>query len=114
MPPTSSTAAATVTAYITHLRTMVTLLQDESYAHDTLILDALLCLERMMDRGRVLYATYVSIEDRQHPTSELHAELDSLRAVIAARLQALPPTKAKMILQSRVNEAGSSWWHLIQ
>jgi predicted component of type VI protein secretion system len=114
MPSLPSSPAPVITAYITQLRAIIALLQDESYAHDTLILDALLCLERMLDRGRVVQATYVPPEATQHPTSELHAELDALRAVIATRLQALPPGEAKSLLQSRVNEAGSSWWHLIQ
>jgi hypothetical protein len=113
MPSTSSSPATIVTTYITHLRAMIALLQDESLATDASVLDILLSLERMLDHGRALHATYVSIEDRVHQTSELHAELDSLRSVIANRLQSLPPTEAKALLQSRLSEAGSSWWHLV-
>jgi hypothetical protein len=111
--PSSPNAAALIATYITHLRASVTLLQDETLATDTLVLDTLLSLERMLDRGRVLYATYVPLEDRHEQSAELHAELDSLRAVIATRLQSLPPTEARALLQSRLNEAGSSWWHLV-
>ncbi len=112
MQVNSLTIENSVNSFIDNLRKTLAISESNVPMDDVLLLDILLSLEHILDRGRVLFGTYVPVTDQVCTMQQLHSELDSLREHISIRLKALPTPEAKSLLQSRLTEASSSWWHL--
>jgi len=100
-----------ITTYIGSLLTAVDALRAEPVAPD--LLQALLELERLLDQSRVIYANRVPMDERTIDIRDLHQRLDSLRSYIYDQLVLIPPSECESILRTRVLDAQSSWWHIL-
>ena len=112
MKPNTLTIENSVNTFIDNLRQTLAIAESNVPLDDVLLLDILLSLEHILDRSRVLFATYVPTTDQVCTIQQLHNDLDALREQIFTRLKALPIPEAKSLLQSRLTEASSSWWHV--
>ena len=112
MQPNPLTVENSINSFIDSLRHTLAIAESNVPLDDLLLLDILLSLEHILDRSRVLFGTYVPTTNQVCTMQQLHSELDALREQIFIRLKALPISEAKSLLQSRLTEAGSSWWHV--
>lgn len=112
MKPNTLTIENSVNTFIDNLRQTLAIAESNVPLDDVLLLDILLSLEHILDRSRVLFGTYVPATDQVCTMQQLHTELDALREQIFTRLKALSIPEAKSLLQSRLTEASSSWWHV--
>jgi len=112
MPNNPTSSQESVNVFIENLRQTLSIADAHLPPEDVLLLDILLSFEHILDRSRVLFGTYVPLENRVCSMDELHAQLDALRSQISTRLKSLETNEAKALLQSRLTEAGSSWWHV--
>jgi len=114
MQPNPLTVENSVNSFIDSLRHTLAIAESNVPLDDVLLLDILLSLEHILDRSRVLFGAYVPTTNQVCTMQQLHSELDVLREQIFTRLKALPISEAKSLLQSRLTEAGSSWWHVLK